>query len=256
MNSQQHDFINMENNGLMLNLCFIPEEIVAFILSFLDAKTLVSSCRLVCKQWQTIIDDLVWKIKIRNAKIECLKKLHSLRLKLSWQESFLIFSKQPFGRNLLQNNCGQLQFQHWEIMDGGSLGWSVESTPAGANPLPDVEDFESNRCCFATSYSLCEKNQLINLQKCGIPDIIMDEVQPAIRISEWYAGRFDCGCTYTLKAKLLDKNERVLVESELISKTVSQWHGRDWCKFNFVIKMFINRDFSNVRASKAFLSLY
>lgn len=53
-----------------------------------------------------------------------------------------------------------------------------------------------------------------------------------------YAGRFDCGCTYTLKAKLLDKNERVLVESELISKTVSQWHGRDWCKVRKMI--FVN----------------
>lgn len=135
------DIEGEENNGLLLNSYFIPEEIVAHILSFGHPRFLLR-CRLVCKQWQMIVDDEVWKLKIRNAKnMKSLSKLscaEKSRLKLPWYVYFAVFNKDPFEKNLLHNNCGQSEYDYvikiyvclsffhpTYLSDVSQTGWSI-----------------------------------------------------------------------------------------------------------------------------------
>ncbi|GLV43987.1 hypothetical protein CBL_12717 [Carabus blaptoides fortunei] len=47
-------------------------------------------------------------------------------------------------------------------------------------------------------------------------------------MSEWFAGRFDCGCKYKLRARLYNKGELLYEKAE--SRTVIQWAGHEWSK--------------------------
>lgn len=142
--------------------------------------------------------------------------------------------------------------------------WNVESEPQGADPLPESDDFQGYKSCFATSYRHCEKEQLINLKTFGISNQIMDEYQPTITVSEWlvvnfcsyeklhvllkryiliryfmklihiflfrYAGRFDCGCVYELSVFLLNEEKTIIHVKDGDIKKVLQWNGKKWEK--------------------------
>lgn len=108
MNSSNDDTEDL--NGLIFNSCYFPEEIVSYILSFVDPPSLVFQCRLVCKNWKYIIDENVWKILTRYAKQKSFSKLsysQRITLNLPWYVYYAVFSFDPFERNLIKNNCGQ-----------------------------------------------------------------------------------------------------------------------------------------------------
>ncbi len=115
--SEDHSAEILEDNGLILNAVFIPEEVLCNILSFVDAHSLVHSCRLVCQIWRNSIDNDVWKSKVRRLtkdKLSSFSKLsmtERLRLRLPWLLYYSIFSRDPFEKNLLKNNCGQGEYQ-------------------------------------------------------------------------------------------------------------------------------------------------
>jgi len=104
-------------------------------------------------------------------------------------------------------NCPK--YKHWTVLQSGGNGWAVEVVPHGSEPLPAHLGETS---CFVTSYGRCHKQQLITLAEHGLTTKIMDEVQPHIEVSEWYARRFDCGILYGLKVSLLDQDNEVVQE--------------------------------------------
>lgn len=97
-------------NGLLFQSHYIPEEVVALILSYVDTKSLVFRCRRVCKLWKYLIDEDVWKIRLRTATQRSLSKLslkEKMNLKFPWYVYYSIFDSDPFEKNLLKNHCGQ-----------------------------------------------------------------------------------------------------------------------------------------------------
>lgn len=75
------------------------------ILSFVSADDLILNCRLVCKNWQEIIDGhSVWKIKCQREKknIPCVTLS---RIPKHYYRKIFVFN--PYGRNLICNPCGE-----------------------------------------------------------------------------------------------------------------------------------------------------
>lgn len=74
----------------------------------------------------------------------------------------------------------------------------------------------------------------------------MKQHKPHIYISEWMAGRFDCGCRYQLGILGFGKNydREIEATTRMLSytvkplfhktkeETVEQWQGRAWKKVN------------------------
>lgn len=91
------------DNGLVLNdFAYIPPEILAQILRFVHPSSLIHSCRLVCRSWNEIILDDVWKsIVLRSSNLNSIEKR---QVKYPY----------PFGRNLLRNNSAQGLYFHWK----------------------------------------------------------------------------------------------------------------------------------------------
>ncbi|CAN8012579.1 unnamed protein product, partial [Ixodes pacificus] len=114
-------------------------------------------------------------------------------------------------------------FAHWQVTQNHGDGWRVEKTPAGADPLP-----LANQSCFATSYGECSKEQVISLVKEGVVPEVLDIFKPAIEVSEWYAGRFDCGCMYRLIVELLDVAKKPVAAFDTGELVTPQWAGRQW----------------------------
>lgn len=94
--------INSDNGYFLCNKYFIPEEVLALILSHVPPKDLVFNCRRVCKYWCNIIDSLVWRIKLKRINVPPNKIIE-----LPWFACFWIVTKQPLGRNLIRNSCGE-----------------------------------------------------------------------------------------------------------------------------------------------------
>ena len=68
---------------------------------------------------------------------------------------------------------------------GSTSDWLIESVPVGSDPLPKHEDFGDHTSCFATSYRLVDKFQIVSLKDHRILKKIIDEFQPTITASEW-----------------------------------------------------------------------
>lgn len=230
---------------------YVPEEIIAHILSFVDFDSLVFGCRLVCHSWKNIVDNLALREKAeRECALELEKAVRepvSKKLILPWYINYLCHKK-LLGRNLLKNNCGKDKFKHWSILSNGGDRWKIEDIPSGSDALPeDCSDFEGYTSCFSTSYHSNSKVQVINLLEEGFGQKFMDNVQPDIAISEWFSGRFDCGCVYELKVELMDKKMKPIANFEQ-RESIEQWKGREWHKIEHV--------FSNYGHGVRYISFY
>lgn len=105
-----------------------------------------------------------------------------------------------------------------------------------------------NYCFFTELWFI--KFQQIQLKHKRLLRYIMKKHKPHIYVSEWMAGRFDCGCRYQLGILGYgDTFDRDLVEAENSSnlykissiehffhktkeETVEQWQGKAWKKVN------------------------
>ncbi|XP_065217207.1 F-box only protein 6-like [Planococcus citri] len=239
-------------NGLILSN--IPEEVLGLILSYVDPDSLVFLCRPVCKLWKNLIDEDVWKIRIRTSKQRSFSKLsHAERmtLKLPWYIYYSIFTGDPFERNLMKNHCGQDKMNHWFefkersipqqpiVMRQPRLGnafWKIETVPeGGSDPLPEHNDFGNCTTCFVNSFRLEGKYQIIDLKSHRISQKIMDKFQPTITASEWNAGKSDYEYEYQLTVRLLDEHKNVLLEKQSPVKVlIEQWKGKAWKKVELI----------------------
>lgn len=238
-------------NGLILSDVLLPEEIVLLILSYVDSKSLLN-CKLVCINWSEIIQsNSFWRLKLQPLK-------KNIKENIPWYIYYCLVYRNIFDTNLLKNASGENKLNYWHIHHNGGNKWKVENTPMGADPLPEnVPDFNGKQCCFATSFSACSKSQQINLNENKLLSYIIREFHPTIIISEWYninwynlgkninfndyfrfAGRFDCGCTYKLNPKFLDKNRKIIYEKEE-KRRVEQWEGTKWSKVIYIYSFYI-----------------
>ncbi|XP_060852462.1 F-box only protein 17-like [Rhopalosiphum padi] len=222
----------------------LPDEMVVYTLSFIDADTLLD-CRLVCKRWRELIDAYVFQEKasrenkyVNNGRgYYSFSKIDSnniRKLELPWYVFHVICKYDPFNRNLVKNHCGQNEYTHWNITNDHNW-WTIEQTPQGAPPLPDDPDFDGHTSCFVSTYRLCSKRQKIIFKNYGLNDIVMKTLQPEISVSEWYTGRFDCGCKYALRATVHDRNDK-LIEQHNYNDVLPQWEANIWTKASHSFK--------------------
>lgn len=193
-----------DNGYIFCKRYCIPEEILSIILSYVEPKNLVFDCRRVCKTWCNVIDSQVWRLKFQRINY-IVPKVQEL----PWFACYWIFTKKTLNRNLIKNGCGEENFKHWNILSNGGDRWKIEKPPSGSENFPEDADEEvlKNNSCFVTSFTVCVKEQIIDLAAEGATPEFMDIIKPIITVSEWYAGRFDCRCVYQLIVELLDENK-------------------------------------------------
>lgn len=211
-----------DNNGFYFNGTYVPEEIVNLILSHVEGDVL--NCALVCKSWHNIVKSFgFWARKYE-------RKFGKKAKKFPWYVYYCLFNTDFFDEYRLKNNCGELDFEHWKILKNYGDEFRVENPPAGADELPsNVKDFNGHTSCFATSYYECCKEQDVPLDGRPVYSLILDTYKPHIYASEWVAGRFDCGSTYTLRCTLHGKNEKFIAD-KFETFHVEQWAGSTWSK--------------------------
>ncbi|XP_073794522.1 uncharacterized protein isoform X3 [Danio rerio] len=130
--------------------------------------------------------------------------------------------------NLLINPSAKDGLQGWKMVHSGSGCWV---TAENSKPLTDTVTR-----CFVTSFGLCLKRQLIDLQKEGYSDTFMDQVQPHIKISDWYAPRNDCGSEYQICVELLDQEKKPISTFEPEKVLFHFGNSQPWCQTAHVFK--------------------
>ncbi|KAM4640531.1 F-box only protein 27-like isoform 1-T2 [Discoglossus pictus] len=207
----------------------LPDELLEIVLSLLPSRELITQCRLVSKRWKRLVDSpTIWRIKCeRESRTEVLRAA-SICPDIPWKKVCL---KEPLSRNLLHNPCGAEGLHHWEFIHGGD-GWVVEN-----NRVP----LEGARCqtSFVTSFFWCQKSQLIDLLKEGLWETFLDNCQPQICISDWFAGRKDCGCKYEIHVQLLAiDRETVLREYTTRPDPIPQWSDQRYHQVSYVFRRY------------------
>ncbi|XP_018432425.1 PREDICTED: F-box only protein 27-like [Nanorana parkeri] len=204
-----------KNIVYIMDLDPLPDDVLLLILSHVPARDLVLHCRGVSSRWKYLVDlPTIWRRKFEHMNRTDILRAADMCRNIPWQR---IHVKQPFSRNLVLNPCGTEKLQHWNVKNGGD-GWAVE------NNYCALEGAES-QTCFVTSYAWCEKHQVIDLVKEGLWEHFLDVHQPAICISDWYAGRQDCGCAYDIKVQLLAVDKvAVLQEFTKRPDPIPQWN--------------------------------
>ncbi|KAG5900532.1 F-box only protein 6 [Gonioctena quinquepunctata] len=151
------------------------------------------------------------------------------------------------------NGNGQEKYKHWKILNNFGDQFRIENPPIGSDPLPlGVPEFNGYTSCFATSYYECTKVQEILLKNKLLLRYIMDKFMPHIYISEWVAGRFDCGSRYKLgirgcgeeytKGDVFslygsDDSPEIIAEFQKSEEVfVEQWKGKEWKKVELLIE--------------------
>ncbi|XP_048471012.1 F-box only protein 6-like isoform X5 [Rhincodon typus] len=206
------------------------EDVLVEILSYVPARELVRTCRVVCRMWKDLVDGIhIWKGKcIREGYF---KKNGDVYPK-NWKVFYFL---QSLKKNLLKNPCAEEGFNHWTIDHNGGDNWKIEALPGGlGSAFPDrhIKNY------FVTSYGLCQKSQLIDLVANGLWENLLDEFQPKIVVSDWYAARRDCGCVYSLEVKLLSKSKTVLKRYKSKEIKIPQWSDAKWNQLTHVFEAY------------------
>ncbi|KAM4020698.1 F-box only protein 27 [Anomaloglossus baeobatrachus] len=210
---------NLQHVEFFMDLEPFPEEILLLILSFVPSLDLLLHCRLVSRRWRRLVDaPTLWRTKCERDRRREILLAAEMCGDFSWQRVCL---KTPFSKNLLRNPYGAERLKHWTVRNGGD-GWTVEVN------LSALEGAE-RQTCFVTSFSWCEKSQIIDLLQEGLWEHLLDVHQPSICISDWYAGRQDCGCVYRIKVQLLAADKHTVVkEFSLAPEPIPQWNDTSY----------------------------
>uniref|UniRef100_A0A8C1IR29 Uncharacterized protein n=1 Tax=Cyprinus carpio TaxID=7962 RepID=A0A8C1IR29_CYPCA len=202
----------------------VPLAVVEEILLNLPAHQVVRVCRLVCREWKELVDSAAhWRERCRR---EGIQPQDPSRAPDGWCQFYFLTKKR---RNLLKNPRAEDKLQGWKIVQNGGDRWVAEEN---RNPFPHSPVTK----CFVTSYGLCLKQQLIDLKKEGYNEAFMDQLQPHIKISDWYAPRFDCGCQYEISVELLDRRKKPICTFQPEKVFFQQWNDEPWCEMTHVFK--------------------
>ncbi|XP_066527844.1 F-box only protein 6-like isoform X1 [Hoplias malabaricus] len=205
----------------------LPDPVIEEILLNVPAQQVISVCRLVSREWKSVIDSTsFWKEKCRR---EGLKPRNPDKSSRDWKVFYWLYKKR---RNLLKNPNAEENIKNgWEIIENGGDKWTIEGM---FEPHPD----ETVTKCFVTSYFPCVKRQLINLVKEGYHPGLLDKIQPDIVISDWYAPREDCGSQYEICVELLNREKKVIKSFRPEPVTFPQWNDPQWNKVSHVFKKY------------------
>ncbi|RXN10953.1 F-box only 6-like protein [Labeo rohita] len=130
--------------------------------------------------------------------------------------------------NLLKNPSAQDGLRGWKIVPSGGDCWVIKEN---SKPIPDTVTRY-----FVTSYGLCLKQQLIDLNEEGYSDSFMDEVQPHIKISDWCVPCNVCGSEYQICVELLDERKKTISTFQPEKVMFPFCSGEPWCQMTHVFK--------------------
>ncbi|KAK6308201.1 hypothetical protein J4Q44_G00214720 [Coregonus suidteri] len=203
----------------------LPLEVLEEMLLNVPPHQVVCVCRLVCREWKEVVDsDSLWRERCRREGYQT----HDVtKLPKDWRLFYFLSKKR---RNLLKNPRADDEFNGWQIMENGGDKWKIE--PVEEVPLPD----NTVKKYFATSYSTCRKSQLIDLEKEGYRPSFMDDFQPDIIISDWYAPRWDCGSEYDICVELLNHKKTTIKKFSPETVIFQQWNDQKWNQMTHVFK--------------------
>ncbi|XP_072887834.1 F-box only protein 6-like [Hemitrygon akajei] len=212
----------------MVTIRDLHEDVLVVLLSYVPARELVLTCRLVCRAWKELVD------KVHIWKRMCIREGYFKRdwdvFPQDWKKFYFLH---PFKRNLLKNPSAEEDFQHWTIDINGGDRWNIEKLPESHSsdfPNKDTDKY------FVTSYGLCRKSQIIDLVENGLWGHLLDIIQPKIVVKDWYAARYDCGCIYKLHVSLLSETKSIIDKFESKKIRIPQWSDAKWSEIVHVFK--------------------
>ncbi|XP_034392105.1 F-box only protein 6-like [Cyclopterus lumpus] len=204
--------------------CPVPLEILEEIFLNLPPEQVVWVCRLVCHQWGQVADsESLWRGRCRR---EGYRLRDASKIPKDWRLFYFLCKKR---RNLLKNPKGENKMKNWQILENGGDQWKVEGVMV---PHPN-EKVQQN---FVTSYGMCKKSQLIDLGVEGYNALFMDHFQPGIKISDWYAPRWDCGSEYTIRVELLNQRKKAVQTFAPDTVYFEQWNDQTWNQMTHVFQ--------------------
>ncbi|KAM4563461.1 F-box only protein 6-like [Odontesthes bonariensis] len=211
----------IQSSGLAFPL---PVDILEEIFLHLPPHQVVCVSRLVCHQWKDVADsESFWRERCRR---EGYHLCGTSKTPDDWRLFYFLCKKK---RNLIRNPGGEDKMNGWKIMENGGDQWKVDGLMV---PHPN----EAVKTNFVTSYGMCRKSQLIDLVKEGYSPSFMDDFRPQIRISDWYAPRWDCGSEYTMFVRLLNQKKRVVAEFTPDTIYFPQWNDQQWHQITHIFK--------------------
>ncbi|KAG7266798.1 hypothetical protein CRUP_033308, partial [Coryphaenoides rupestris] len=192
----------------------------------LPAHQVVHVCRLVSREWMALVDtESLWRERCRREGYQHRGDAAGQAPK-DWK-AFYFLSKAR--RNLLKNTRAEDGIKDWVILANMGDGWKVEEV---MKPHPN----EGTTKNFVSSYNMCMKSQLVDLKKEGYNYHLMDKLQPHIRISDWYAPRWDCSCEYEMRVELLNKKKKPIDVFAPAKIYFEQWNDQNWSEMTHVFK--------------------
>ncbi|XP_064610254.1 F-box only protein 44-like [Liolophura sinensis] len=197
----------------MFSFDALPDDILETVLSFVPAKRLLTYRR-VGKRWRDIIDgQTLWRNKCERDKVltenwlRFLYCVHGDHEPINYRQ--LYFSS-PYTRNLIKNPCAKEKLKYWQVRHNGGHGFTSERDHPGSHSITQYAPIKEDVPCWATSFALCQKTQLVDLVAEGCSISVLDRLRPPIHISEWHSARFDCGGVYSLNVQLLAADHTVI----------------------------------------------
>ncbi|XP_031700608.1 F-box only protein 6-like [Anarrhichthys ocellatus] len=206
------------------DLFSVPLEILEEIFQNLPPHQVVCVCRLVCHQWGEVADsESLWRERCRR---EGYRLRDASTIPKDWRLFYFLCKKR---RNLLKNPKGDQKMKNWQILENGGDNWKVEGVMV---PHPN-ETVQQN---FVTSYGMCKKSQLIDLAVEGYNPLFMDHFQPDIKVSDWYAPRWDCGSEYQICVELLNQRKKPVQTFAPETVYFEQWNDHQWTQMTHVFQ--------------------
>ncbi|XP_041801589.1 F-box only protein 44-like [Chelmon rostratus] len=203
----------------------VPLEILEEIFLNLPPDQVVCVCRLVCHQWKGVADsESLWRERCRR---EGYRLRHASRTPKDWRFFYFLCKKR---RNLLKNPRAEQKMKNWQILENDRDKWKVEEVMV---PHPN----EAVQKTFVTpSGGIRMKSQLIDLRMEGYNPSFMDRFQPDIKISDWYARRWDCGTEYELLVELLNKKRKPIRTFSPMQIYFEERNDQQWIEMTHVFQ--------------------
>ncbi|KAL1270711.1 hypothetical protein QQF64_029727 [Cirrhinus molitorella] len=202
----------------------VPLPVLEEILLNLPAHQVVQVCRLVCHEWKELVDSAAhWRKRCQREEIQ---PYDASRTPEDWR---LFYFLSKYRQNLLKNPSADDGFQGWEVVHNGGGHLVIGEI---SKPFPD----NTVTKCFVTSNYLCHKEQVIDLKKEGYTDAFMDQLQPLIKISDWYTPLSDYGSQYQLSVELLDEQRTPIRTFHPYKVFLQQGDNYPWCEMTYVFR--------------------
>lgn len=187
----------------------LPAEILTHIFVSVDLRTLVFSCRLVCRSWKGAVEcSELWRIRALLAHGNKLENNSALRLahvRYPWYVCYSICTH-VFNRNLF-DCCKEISGSPLFLRDAYTPGftWTEQlgSYTDGFPRIPQDIEAETESTSFLFVIGQCSVYHKVDLYARGLTRKIM-EFQPPLHISEWYGARFFYDGIYHIEVKLFN----------------------------------------------------